>query len=119
MFLEEGGELSGQIIFTQVKCMKVNKGKGGNFRIPISKKKLSRNPRAWRKAVGAAIVVLVDPDSLKARWVDVKPSHSSTPAQILVPDGQIFNGSAKQSISEIRGTLHQDLQAQKIYTFCR
>ena len=117
IFLEDGGELSGQIIFTQVKCMKVNKGKDGKFRIPISQKKLSRNLRAWRKVVGAAIVVLVDPDNLMARWVDIKPSHSSTPAQILVPEGQIFSGSAKKSISALCGTLHQDLQAQRIHTF--
>lgn len=117
IFLEDGGELSGQIIFTQVKCMKVKKGKDGKYRIPISQKKLSRNLRAWRKVVGAAIVVLVDPDSLTARWVDIKPSHSSTPTQILVPEGQIFNGSAKQFISALCGTLHQDLQAQKVHTF--
>ncbi|MEO0748836.1 MAG: DUF4365 domain-containing protein, partial [Pseudomonadota bacterium] len=117
IFLEEGGELSGQIIFAQVKCIKAKKGKDGNFRIPISKKKLSRNLHAWRKVVGAAIVVLVDPDSLTARWVDIKPSHSSTPGQILVPEWQFFSGSAKQLISALCGTLHQDLQAQKVHTF--
>lgn len=117
IFLEEGGELSGQIIFTQVKCIKAKKRKDGKFRIPISRKKLSRNLRAWRKVVGAAIVVLVDPDTLTARWVDIKPGHSSTPAQILVPEKQIFSRSAKQSISALCGTLHQDLQAQKIHTF--
>lgn len=117
IFLEDGGELSGQIIFTQVKCITAKKREDGKFRIPISRKKLSRNLRAWRKVVGAAIVVLVDPHTFTARWVDIKPNHSTTPSQILVPEEQIFSGSAKQPISALCGTLHQDLQAQKIHTF--
>lgn len=119
IFLENGGELSGQIIFTQVKCVKANQRGDGKLVIPISKNRLSRNLKAWRKVVGAAIVVLVDPESLLARWVDIKPSHSSTPSQILIPEEQIFDRAAKCSISALCGTLHQDLQAQKVHTFAK
>ncbi|MDB5658077.1 MAG: hypothetical protein JWS10_692 [Cypionkella sp.] len=117
IFLERDGELSGQIIFTQVKCVKAKKRSDGKLAVSIAANQLARNLAAWRKVVGAAIVVLVDPDDLSARWVDIRPSDARTSAQILVPGDQMFDRRARKSISQLCGTLTQDLQAQKIHTF--
>lgn len=117
IFLEKGGELTGQIVFVQVKCIRTKKRADGKLAIPIDASKLAKNLEAWRRVVGAAIVVLVDPDDLVARWVDIRLCNARTSAQILVPDGQIFDESAKAELSALCGTLHQDLQALKVHTF--
>jgi hypothetical protein len=117
IFLESGGELSGQIIFAQVKCVEAKRRNDGMLAIPIAAQKLTRNLAAWRKVVGAAIVILVNPEDLGARWVNIKPEDATTSSQILVPEGQLFDARAKLTISQLCGTLHQDLQAQKIHTF--
>lgn len=119
IFLERGQELSGQIVFAQIKCQKVNRRSDGTYAIPINSQKLARNLDIWRKVVGAAIVILVDPQTLTARWVDAKPDTSTTASQVLVPEGQVFNGAAKSKISKLSGTLHQDLLAQKVHTFAK
>lgn len=116
IFLENGGELSGQIIFAQVKCMKAKRSSDGMLAIPIKAKQLSRNLRAWRRVIGAAIVILVNPDDLKAHWVNIKLEDATTSSQILVPENQTFDSCAKKEISRLCGTLHQDLQSQKIHT---
>lgn len=117
IFLENGGELSGQIIYAQVKCVKANHRSDGMLTIPIAADQLSRNLAAWRRVVGAAIVILVNPSDLKARWVNIKPGEATTSTQILVPEDQLFDGHAKNEISRLCGTLHHDLQAQKVHTF--
>nr|WP_325249321.1 DUF4365 domain-containing protein [Amylibacter sp.] len=117
IFLENGGELSGQIVFAQVKCVKATRRRDGVYAIPIAAEQLSRNLDAWRKVVGAAIVILVDPGDLKARWVNIKPDEATTSAQILVPGDQLFDSRAKNKISRLCGTLHHDMQAQKVHTF--
>lgn len=117
IFLESGGELSGQIIFAQVKCVKATRRQDGMLAIPLAAKKLTRNLVAWRRVVGAAIVILVDPHDLSAWWVNIKPEEATTSSQILVPENQPFDAHAKLKISQLCGTLHQDLQAEKIHTF--
>lgn len=117
IFLEDGGELSGQIVFAQVKCAKANRRRDGMLAIPIATDQLARNLAAWRKVVGAAVVILVNPDDLTPRWVNIKLEEATTSGQILVPEDQIFDCHAKKEISRLCGTLHQDLQAQKIHTF--
>lgn len=117
IFLERGGELSGQIVFVQIKCLTAPLQSSEKYAIPINAQKLSRNLNAWRKVVGAAIVVLVDPGTLEARWTDIRPESTRTAAQIYVPKSNIFNKAAKNEISKLCGTLHQDLQAQKVHTF--
>lgn len=117
IFLESGGELSGQIIFAQVKCVKAKPRKDGMLAIPIAAEQLTRNLAAWRRVVGAAIVILVSPDDLSARWVNIKPEEATTSSQILVPEDQPFDSHAKLKICQLCGTLHHDLQAQKIHTF--
>lgn len=117
IFLESGGELSGQIIFAQVKCVKAKRRRDGMLALPISAEQLSRNLAAWRRVVGAAIVILVNPSDLSARWVNIKTESATTSAQILIPENQLFDGGSKSKISQLCGTLHQDLQPQKIHTF--
>lgn len=117
IFLESGGELSGQIIFAQVKCVKTTRRGDGMLAISIEAEQLTRNLAAWRRVVGAAIVILINPEDLSARWVNIKPEDATTSSQILVPEDQLFDACAKPKISQLCGTLHQDLQAQKIHTF--
>ncbi|WP_319531124.1 DUF4365 domain-containing protein [uncultured Cohaesibacter sp.] len=117
IFLEKGGELSGQIVFVQIKCLAAPLRNSGKYAIPINAPNLARNLGAWRKVVGAAIVVLVDPETLVARWTDIRPEATRTSSQIYVPSNNLFNKAAKHVISGLCGTLHQDLQAQKVHTF--
>ena len=117
IFLERGQKLSGQIVFAQVKCVKTKRREDGHFAIPIDSKKLARNLDVWRKVVGAAIVILVDPQTLTARWVDAKLDSSTTVSQVLVPEAQLFDAAARSEIGKLCGTLHQDLLAQRVHTF--
>lgn len=116
IFLETGGELSGQVIFVQVKCVKAKRRKDGKFCVPVERKQLERNLLAWRKVVGAAILVLVDPDTFAARWVNLKDREAFTPTQVLVPHHQIFNETAKHEVEKLCGTMYRDLQAQPVHT---
>ncbi|NEI19040.1 DUF4365 domain-containing protein [Rhizobium leguminosarum] len=116
IFLERGGEMTGQVIFVQIKCFKKKASADGDFRLPIDSKKLDRNMQAWRRVVGAAILVFVDPVSLKARWVNVRDPQARTAAQVIVPKNQIFDAGAKRLIALLTGNLHRDLLLRHVET---
>jgi hypothetical protein len=116
IFLEKGGEMTGQVIFAQVKCHQTCLRADGNRAVKIKARQLQRNMRAWRCVVGAAVLVLVDPGTLEAWWVDLRKPAGMTKTQILVPDDQRFEGSAKKDIGLLCGNIHRDLLAKSIVT---
>ena len=117
IFFEAGGEATGQVVYVQVKCMRTTQRKDGCYIIPINARKLRRNLQIWRKVVGAAIVVLVDPETLSIRWVDARQERATTASQIIVPEDQFFDNGAKSVIKKLCGTLHSDALAPAVHTF--
>ncbi len=116
IFLERGGEMTGQVIFVQVKCYKTKQSDDGSYRLPINAAKLDRNMMAWRRIIGAAILVLVNPKTLEARWVNVRDDGARTASQVIVPGDQFFDRDAKADVASLAGNLHRDLLLRHIDT---
>jgi hypothetical protein len=109
IFLESNGEATGQVIYAQVKTYnRVRRSTSGDFMLPIGTKRLSKAISRWRRLVGAAIVIYVDPVSLHGYWADAKNVHPNW-SQIAVPSNQLFDKAAKRLIAHLCGTLHRDL----------
>ncbi|WP_312163569.1 DUF4365 domain-containing protein [Phenylobacterium sp.] len=115
IFIERGGVPTGQIIHVQVKC-RSEQPKDGIFALPIGTEKLAKNAARWRRVVGAAILVKVDPESLAAYWTDVRDGGSVVGSQVFVPAANKFDASAKNRIADLCGTLHGDLLLRQIKT---
>lgn len=97
IFLEKGGEMTGQVIFAQVKCHQASLRSDGNRAVKIKARQLQRNIHTWRCVVGATILVLVDPETLEARWVDLRKLGNNN------PNSDFSAGwSAPQQIGEAR-----------------
>jgi len=111
IFLESNGEATGQVIFAQVKTYNnVRTNSVGEFMLPIGTKRLAKAITRWRRLVGAAIVIYVDPVSLNAFWADAKDVQPGW-SQIGIPSSQKFDKSARRDISRLCGTLYRDLLA--------
>jgi hypothetical protein len=117
IFLEAGGEMTGQVIFAQVKCFgRVRKDKRGRFCLPVNSEKLHKNFERWRRLVGAAIVIYVDPVSRKSYWANARDSDAIKGSQIFVPEAQTFDAGAQNIIARLCGTIHRDLLAPHVET---
>ncbi|WP_416370955.1 DUF4365 domain-containing protein [Tistrella sp.] len=115
IFIERGGVPTGQIIHVQIKCHSVQP-RDGKFALSVGKDKLTRNAARWRRVVGAAILIKVDPESLSAHWTDVRDGRSVLGSQVFVPVENVFDASAKNRISDLCGTLHGDLLLPQVRT---
>jgi hypothetical protein len=112
---EKGGSPTGQVIFVQVKCSPKS-GTASHFKFPVNIERMNRNLRRWRRLVGAAIVIWVDPDSAKAFWANLRDPETIVGTQIFVPKSNVFNEKAKRNILSLCGTLHADLLLRRIAT---
>lgn len=115
IFIENGGELTGQTIYVQVKCSK-KAAKDGTLKFPLGAEKAERNMKRWRHLVGAAIVVLVNPKDAKAYWADLRHPSTVKGTQIFVSEQNVFDRSAKRKIANLCGTLHLDLMLPTVIT---
>lgn len=115
IFIERGGIPTGQIVHVQVKC-RSEQPSNGKFALAIGTDKLARNAARWRRVVGAAILVKVDPDTLTAHWADVRDGHSVVGSQVFVSIENTFDALAKNRISDLCGTLHGDLLLPQLKT---
>ncbi|RVN37948.1 DUF4365 domain-containing protein [Sinorhizobium meliloti] len=117
IFLERGGNLTGQIIYVQVKCQQIKPVENRiHVQLPKTMGEKPTDPwRRWERLVGAAILVHVNPITLEAHWVDLQglPSEQVT---VDVPLDQRFNRNAKIAIAKLCGTLHRDIVTKKIQT---
>lgn len=116
IFIEKGGAATGQIVYVQVKCIR-RPSKSGDISVPIGRVKLAKAIKRWRRLVGAAILIHVDPDSLEARWENLHAEDGLLSSSIRVPASQIFNAQAKEKIGELCGTLHRDVTAENVDTY--
>ncbi|KQR36160.1 hypothetical protein ASF91_21545 [Rhizobium sp. Leaf155] len=116
IFLERGGKMTGQVIFVQVKCLRISVGKDNMFRVPIDAESLREKLEMWSRVAGAAILVLVDPQTLKACWQSLKDARFTTPTQILVWAASSFDKNSKRQIQIGCGTLNRDLSARTVYS---
>lgn len=116
IFLESRGAPSGQIIFAQVKCTKSKINGSGRIPIPIAKKKLRMNVDRWRRVIGAAILIHVDPDTLEAHWVDLREENAIGNTQVFVPENNLFDRDARKLVAALCGTIHRDLLMKRVQT---
>lgn len=111
IFLESDGEATGQVIYAQVKAYNhVRTNAVGAFMLPIGTERLAKTIARWRRLVGAAIVIYVDPISLIAFWADAKDVQPGW-SQISIPSNQEFDKASRRVISRLCGTLYRDLLA--------
>jgi hypothetical protein len=116
IFLESRGVPTGQIIFVQIKCTKSKPNGSGFIAIPISREKLLMNVDRWRRVVGAAILVHVDPDTLAATWVNLRAPKALGNTQVFVPATNTFDKSSRKPIAGLCGTIHRDLLMKRVIT---
>jgi hypothetical protein len=115
IFIERGGEATGQIVFAQVKCTDSPVSRM-QTRVAINRKKLRRNVERWRRVVGAAILVHVDPATWKATWVNLRDKNAIGDTQVFVPIRNKFDLSAKNEIANLCGTIHRDVLLPQVDT---
>lgn len=116
IFLEQNGEATGQVVYVQVKCFSnVRLDAEGRYCLPIGIERLNDAIRRWKKLVGAAIVVYVDPRSERSFWVDAR-SLTCGISQVFVPALQKFDKEARKIISAMCGNIHRDLLTRTIIT---
>lgn len=116
IFLESGGEATGQVIYVQIKAYSdVKCDRAGNFRIPLGNDNLAKKINRWRRVVGAAVVVYVNLNDYKSYWVDAK-NQSEGKSEIFIPRINLFNKDAKKQISMLCGTIYRDLRLQEIHS---
>jgi hypothetical protein len=115
IFIERGGETTGQIVFVQVKCTN-STSSNGRTSVSINQKKLSRNVTRWRKLVGAAILIHVDPKTMKATWANLRDHGAIGNTQVYVPTTNNFDKHSKNVIADLCGTMHRDVLLPQIDT---
>lgn len=115
IFIERGGEATGQIVFAQVKCT-ASPITGERRRVPISPTKLRRNVQRWRRVVGAAILIHVDPSDEKATWVNLRDQSAIGHSQVFVRTDNHFDRSAKAEIAQLCGSIHRDVLLPQVDT---
>lgn len=116
IFLERRGIPTGQIIYVQVKCHQIKARTDGTIAVAINRDRLERNMQVWKRVVGAAILVHVDPETLIARWANVRDSRVVTPSQIIIHPNDLFDASARKIIANLCGNVHRDLLLPQINT---
>ncbi|MEL0156354.1 DUF4365 domain-containing protein [Sphingopyxis sp.] len=117
IFLEAGGEMTGQVIFAQVKCFSgVRLDSNGRYCLSIGIKKLEKNLSRWRRLVGAAIVIYVDAATRKCFWVNARDPGAIKGSQVFVPEHQSFDARARQVVAGLCGNIHRDLLAPLVET---
>lgn len=114
IFLERGGAATGQVVYVQVKCRTVRVDSKDRYCITGSPARLAKNLERWKRLVGAAILVHVDPKSLKMRWVNLRDPNASKGSQIFIPAAQILDRGSKADVSRLCGQIHRDLLARPI-----
>jgi hypothetical protein len=114
IFLESNGEITGQVVYVQIKTFtNVRLSQARDFMLPIGAARLAKAISRWRKLIGAAIIIYVNPKTLEAYWADAKGVAASN-TQIAVPSNQRFNKSARKPISRLCGSLHRDLLSTEL-----
>lgn len=115
IFLESGGRATGQIVFAQVKCHNSPRRANGDIRVHVGTEKLAANIDRWRRVVGAAILIHVDPKNLTARWIDLRDPEK-TGSEVIVPKDCIFDGGARRSVAALTGLIHRDVLLARVNT---
>ncbi|MEA3472468.1 MAG: DUF4365 domain-containing protein [Pseudomonadota bacterium] len=109
LFLEDSkGELTGQIIFIQVKCWKLDRKQNGTVRLSIKKDLLVDRVQRWRRVAGAMILVWVDPNSKEAFWADLEDDGSFDGNGVKIDLRQKFSASSLNRLRKMSGTIGSD-----------
>jgi hypothetical protein len=115
IFLESGGRATGQIVFAQVKCHDSPRRADGAIRVNVGTKKLKANIERWRRVVGVAILIHVDPRTLIARWVDLHDAER-TGSEVIVPVENFLDAGARRTVAALTGLIHRDVLLKRVDT---
>lgn len=102
------GELTGQIIFAQVKCWSKKRPRSGILKLNIDPKKLEVRARRWRRVAGASIVIWVDPTNLEAFWADLQNPATIAGKSVLISLKDKLNGKSANRLKRLAGTQGED-----------
>ena len=102
------GELTGQIIFAQVKCWKKKLPKSGVINLSISGEKLKIRARRWRRLAGASIIIWVNPDSKEAFWADLQDANTYSEHGIRISTSNRFAIECSGRLRRLAGTQGND-----------
>ena len=116
IFLEHKSSSTGQIIFAQIKCQSARVDTNKRICLGVDQERLARIVDRWHRVIGAVILVHVDPNTLEARWVNLRDEQAVVSTQIYVPLDQSFNKEARKQISVLCGNLYRDLRFDPIHT---
>jgi hypothetical protein len=109
LFLEDrSGELTGQIVFIQVKCWALTPTKAGYARIAVDKNQIQQRSLRWRRVAGAAIIVWVNPATKEAFWADLDRAETYDSGGVRVPIRQKFCGASLERLKRLAGTIGAD-----------
>jgi hypothetical protein len=114
ILLESGGAMTGQVVYVQVKCRRI-KPSHGVYAVGLDKASLNRIRNLWGHLVGSVILVHVDPDSLDARWADLRSYVRDPRPSVNVREGSCLK-TAKDEVAGHCGTLHLDISALPVVT---
>ena len=116
IFIEAGGAPTGQIVFAQVKYRNRLSTKQGRIAVGISPKKLKKSIDKWRRVVGAAILICVDPERSRVHWANLRDPRAIVKSQVFVPVTNKFDRSARRKIAALCGTINRDILLERVST---
>lgn len=109
IMVENGkGELTGQIIFAQVKCWSKRRPKSGKLKLNVNPKKLEVRARRWRRVAGASIIVWVDPKNKEAFWADLQNPENILEKSVLISLKDRFSEKSANRLRQLAGTQGDD-----------
>lgn len=108
MVEDRNGELTGQIIFAQIKCWSKRRPRSGILKLNIDPQKLQVRARRWRRVAGASIVIWVDPTNKEAFWADLQDSATIADKSVLVSMKDKFSAKSANRLRRLAGTQGED-----------
>lgn len=109
ILVEDGkGELTGQIIFAQVKCWSMRRPRSGILKLNVNPKKLEVRARRWRRVAGASIIIWVDPKNKEAFWADLQNLSTIADKSVIVSMNDRFSVKSANRLRHLAGTQGAD-----------
>lgn len=98
------GELTGQIIFVQIKCWSKRRPRSGILKLNIDPKKLEVRARRWRRVAGASIVIWVDPTNKEAFWADLRNPKTIEDKSVIISLKDKLSAKSANRLRQLAGT---------------
>jgi hypothetical protein len=85
--------------------------------VTFKKDGLARNLEKWKRVVGGAILIHVQPEEPHACcWVNLLEAEGFSASQVFVNKSQVFDQPQRVELARLCGTLHRDVLKPRIDT---